>query len=294
MTHEREITEPVDLCRPDGRLNPDAVGWSRRPLHRANLRGWGRAKRWEHWGVVTPTHILGLVASSLDYAGVQSLYLLDRRTGRETTAEAVVPFARGTVLPPVSGAGPVRARGGKLTVAVDQGPDGSTVRASAPGVEVDLTVPLPPGHESLGVVVPWSTRRFQYTVKDIGRPVHGTLTVDGTAYPVSIVGLILCFQIAASPDICVSSGRTIPSKGAASMPNHSAIRPHIQSPPDGAIYAIDPDIPHDRQRVVVTAHGAPRGSRLVLDDGRQSRADRPLLWLPDPGRRQIALVAADG
>ncbi len=145
MTHEREITEPVDLCRPDGRLNPAAVGWSRRPLHRANLRGWGRAKRWEHWGVVTPTHILGLVASSLDYAGVQSLYLLDRRTGRETTAEAVVPFARGTVLPPVSGDGPVRARGGNLTIAVDQGPDGSTLRASAPGVEVDLTVPLPAG-----------------------------------------------------------------------------------------------------------------------------------------------------
>ena len=96
MTHEREITEPVDLCRPDGRLNPDAVGWSRRPLHRANLRGWGRAKRWEHWGVVTPTHILGLVASSLDYAGVQSLYLLDRSTGRETTAEAVVPLTRTT------------------------------------------------------------------------------------------------------------------------------------------------------------------------------------------------------
>jgi penicillin-binding protein 1C len=73
-----------------------------------------------------------------------------------------------------------------------------------------------------------------------------------------------------------------------------AIRPHIQNPPNGAIYAIDPDIPHDRQRVIVTAHGAPRGARLVLDDGRQSRADRPLLWLPDPGRRKIALVAADG
>ena len=39
-TKEREINEPVDLAAPDGRrLNPDAVGWSRRPLHRANLRG---------------------------------------------------------------------------------------------------------------------------------------------------------------------------------------------------------------------------------------------------------------
>ena len=73
-----------------------------------------------------------------------------------------------------------------------------------------------------------------------------------------------------------------------------SIKPHIQSPPDGAIYAIDPDIPEARQRVVVSAHGAPRGSRVVLDDGRQARADRPVLWLPAPGRREIALVAADG
>ena len=111
MTHEREITEPVDLCRPDGRLNPAAVGWSRRPLHRANLRGWGRAKRWEHWGVVTPTHILGLVASSLDYAGVQSLYLLDRRTGRETAAEAVVAVGPGAAPPRAPHPRPPRAPG---------------------------------------------------------------------------------------------------------------------------------------------------------------------------------------
>ncbi|MEV5398578.1 hypothetical protein AB0N26_20700 [Streptomyces cellulosae] len=43
MTAEREITSPVDLCLPDGRLNPAAVGWTRRPLHRANLRGRLRA-----------------------------------------------------------------------------------------------------------------------------------------------------------------------------------------------------------------------------------------------------------
>ncbi|MFR9780221.1 DUF2804 domain-containing protein [Micromonospora sp. MS34] len=185
MTHEREITEPVDLCLPDGRLNPAAVGWSRRPLHRANLRGWGRVKRWEYWGIVTPTHVVGLVASSLDYAGVHSVYVLDRRTRVETDTEVVVPFARGTAFPAVSGAGEVRATGGRLAIDVDQRPGGSTIRATAPGVEVDLEAPLPPGHESLGVVVPWSTRRFQYTVKDVGRPVRGTLRVDGTAYRVS-------------------------------------------------------------------------------------------------------------
>ncbi|WP_426504456.1 hypothetical protein ACPPVO_43805 [Dactylosporangium sp. McL0621] len=47
MTHEKETVEPIDLCPPIGQLNPAAVGWTRRPPHRANLRGWGRTKRWE-------------------------------------------------------------------------------------------------------------------------------------------------------------------------------------------------------------------------------------------------------
>src|SRR6185436_4983704 len=34
---ERELTAPIDLCDPQGRLSPAAVGWSRVPLVRANL-----------------------------------------------------------------------------------------------------------------------------------------------------------------------------------------------------------------------------------------------------------------
>lgn len=187
MTHERELTEPVDLCLPNGRLNPAAVGWTRRPLHRANLRGWGRAKRWEYWGVVTPSHILGLTASSLDYAGVHGVYVLERATGKELSKDVVVPFARGTRFPPRGGLGTGTAsvRGPGLAIDIDQRPDGSSIRATAPGVEIDLTVPLPAGHESLGVVIPWSERRFQYTVKDVGRPVRGTLKVHDRTHVVS-------------------------------------------------------------------------------------------------------------
>ena len=185
MTREREITEPVDLCLSNGRLNPAAVGWTRRPLHRANLRGWGRVKRWEYWGIVTPSHIVGLVASSLDYAGVHGVYVLNRATGKELSTDVVVPFARGATFPPRSGLGTASARGGGLAIDIDQRPDGSSIRATAPGVEIDLTVPLPPGHESLGVVIPWGERRFQYTVKDVGRPVRGTLTVHDQTHAVS-------------------------------------------------------------------------------------------------------------
>ncbi|CND70978.1 Protein of uncharacterised function (DUF2804) [Mycobacterium tuberculosis] len=177
-THEREITGPVDLCLPDGRLDPDAVGWTRKPLHRANLRGWGRVKRWEYWGIVTPRHIIGLVASSIDYAGVHGVWVLDRETGEEFAKDAVVPFARGAVFPDRSGAGEASVRGGGVAVGVRQSPSGSRVRALAPGVaDLDVEIPLPDGHESLGVVIPWGPRRFQYTVKDVGRPVAGRLTL---------------------------------------------------------------------------------------------------------------------
>lgn len=173
---------PVDLCLPDGRLDPEAVGWTRRPLHRANLRGWGRTKRWEYWGVVTPAHVIGIVASSIDYAGVHGIYVLDRATGAEVSKDAVVPLARGTVMPDRSGEGTARARGGSLAIDIRQSPGGTTLRAVAPGVEVDLEMSLPDGHESLGVVVPWGPRLFQYTVKDVGRPVRGRLVLDSAEH----------------------------------------------------------------------------------------------------------------
>lgn len=182
MTHEREITGPVDLCDASGRLNPDAVGWTRRPLHRANLRGWGRAKRWEYWGVVTDSHVVALTVSSLDYAGVQQIYVLDRATGEETVRETTVPLARGVRLPDRSGEGSAGAVAGGLRVELSEEVGGTRLSASADGVSVELLAARPEGHESLGVVVPWSSRRFQYTVKDVARPVSGALTLAGVRH----------------------------------------------------------------------------------------------------------------
>ncbi len=184
MDTEREITEAVDLCGPDGRLSPDAVGWSRHPLHRTALRGWGRTKRWEYWGLVTPEHILGITVSSLDYAGVHSVYLLERATGSETTADAVVPLARGGRLAPRCGVGGSRMSAGGLRIALDETPEGTRIRVRTPVVDLDVVALLPDGHESLSVVVPWSRRLFQYTVKDLGRPLRGRLRVAGAAYAV--------------------------------------------------------------------------------------------------------------
>ena len=72
----REITEPVRLVREDGRLDPASTGWTRRQLHDTDrigrgAYGWGRNKRWEYWGIVTPTHIVALTMAGLDFANVR-------------------------------------------------------------------------------------------------------------------------------------------------------------------------------------------------------------------------------
>jgi hypothetical protein len=183
---EREITEPVDLCR-GRRLNPAAIGYTRRPLHRTAVPGWGRTKRWEYWGLMTPTHMVGVTVSSLDYAGVEALYVLDRATHRETVHAGVVPLARRVELPEQTGRGRARARAGALAIEIDEEPGATRIRASAPGIELDA-VAARTGRDSLGVVVPWSATRFQYTVKDVGRPLAGALVIDGVEHDLGAPG----------------------------------------------------------------------------------------------------------
>ena len=64
-------------------------------------------------------------------------------------------------------------------------------------------------------------------------------------------------------------------------------RARILSPVNGAVIAIDPDIPMANQRVIVRASG---GARVLLASGEAA----PALWLPPPGRHVLRLVDASG
>ena len=70
-------------------------------------------------------------------------------------------------------------------------------------------------------------------------------------------------------------------------------RPRIVSPANGAVLALDPDIPPARQRVAVTATGARAGARLRIGSATLP-ADAPQLWKPVPGRHVLRLVDEKG
>ncbi|PKQ32134.1 MAG: DUF2804 domain-containing protein [Actinobacteria bacterium HGW-Actinobacteria-2] len=185
---ERELTAPVALVGADGRLNPAAVGWARRPVVDTSgidgRRSWGRNKRWEYWNVVTPTHVVALTVSSVDYAAVNEVWVFDRASEQTWGQAPTVLPARGVVLPASLGDGPASASAPNLSIQITPTATGTHLRAEIPGVSIDITVTRPEAHECLAVVVPWSSKRFQYTVKDVALPAVGQLVIDQTTYPV--------------------------------------------------------------------------------------------------------------
>lgn len=175
----REIVAPVDLCDSRGQLNPGAVGWSRHPMHRANLRGRGRVKRWEYWAITQGDLVFAVTVSDLDYAALHAAYLLDG-DGNEVAETALVPLAR-VGLPDRSGSAPVSVRTKSLQIDLVPDTSGCELRVESERLRAEFRIERPTGHEALGVVVPWSPKRFQYTVKENTLPARGQVSVDGSA-----------------------------------------------------------------------------------------------------------------
>ncbi|SEH16656.1 penicillin-binding protein 1C [Sphingopyxis sp. YR583] len=75
---------------------------------------------------------------------------------------------------------------------------------------------------------------------------------------------------------------------------HAARRPRITSPISGSVYALDPDIPIDRQRLAVTVSGSVAGYRLILDKKTLGDADAGAQILPRPGVHMLTLVDPGG
>jgi hypothetical protein len=192
-----ELLSPVQLCDPGkpGSLNPAAVGWSRRPLHRCNLSGsWPRKKRWNYWAFMTDTHLFSLTVSNIDYAGLAFIYLADFESGSVHEETVLTPFGRGCELPEHVYED-VRFESRKLRISIEQ-VDRQPVAVDESGLpgcprtvsfcveaasfggqplRAELEASYPFEHETLNVVVPWDDRRFQFTAKHNTLPAHGVV-----------------------------------------------------------------------------------------------------------------------
>ena len=74
----------------------------------------------------------------------------------------------------------------------------------------------------------------------------------------------------------------------------AARRPRITNPAAGSVYALDPDVPIDRQRLAVAVSGDAGAHRVVLDGRSLGPADAHALILPGPGPHRLLLVDVGG
>jgi hypothetical protein len=193
-THELELTGPVDLCTPDGSvLNPAARGWSRHPLHRANLDGrFGANKRWDYWAVLAGDLVVSTLYSDVDRIGLADVYWADLVTGEHGGHAVIVP-ADAVSLPERPGTAPLLLDRDGLDLRLTDDERGThiTARWTEPdgrAGELDLFVARPAGHESLNVVIPWSDELFNFTSKHQARAATGTLRVGAREWEIGAPG----------------------------------------------------------------------------------------------------------
>ncbi|HKY14661.1 MAG TPA: DUF2804 domain-containing protein [Microthrixaceae bacterium] len=184
---ERELTEPVSLCRHDGSLEPAAVGWARRPLIDCTLPGsWGRRKRWDFWSVTGPGIAMNVTYADVDYLGLADVWFRDLDAGAQCSASVPRPLARGFRLAPRAGVGSVAMSSRRLELRLEDTGDGTRLEVTFPtragDFHAEVVVARPDGHESLTVVIPWTERRFQCTTKDVARPARGSITWGDRTY----------------------------------------------------------------------------------------------------------------
>lgn len=183
---ERELLAATDLCDAAGRLAPAAIGWSRHPLVRANLRGhWPRKKRWNFWNWISPGFVFSVTLADIDYAAFCQVTFIDFESGRTLSGTAVA--RPGTLDLPEHVERTVSFQSRAMTYR--NATDGGDLQVTFAGrarsgerITADFVVRRPPGQESLNLVVPWSADRFQLNSKHNTMPCEGAVIVADRTY----------------------------------------------------------------------------------------------------------------
>ncbi len=183
---ERELTSPVDLCDARGRLNSAAVGFSRRPLVRANLSGsWPRKKRWNFWNWIGPDFVFSVTLADIDLASFCAFTLTDFRDGAHWSGSS---YGRGGRIElPEQVEASVGYRSGSIDYSNRLDGDDLAVRfrgraRDGTALAAEFAVRRPNGHESLNVVVPWTPSRFQCNSKHAALPCDGEVRAGSRRY----------------------------------------------------------------------------------------------------------------
>lgn len=192
---QREITQAGPLLQADGSLAQ--VGWMRQPLLDCNLQAARfynlkflqplRTKRWDYYGITTPTHFFSFTLSDIGYLNMVFAYVVDfvNKTHHEETL--TLPLSKAVTLPRSSAAG-VSSFSNKSASMVFTAEEGRRLvsvqwpKFEGSGLHADLVLLEPEGQESMTIVIPIEERRFYYNRKINCMPASGKITYQGRTF----------------------------------------------------------------------------------------------------------------
>lgn len=189
---QRELREPSPLLDEQGNLIQ--VGWARQPLLDCNLEAARfyalrslqrfRIKRWDYYGVTTPTHFYSFTLADLGYAGQVFAYVVDFEAKTYHEQTLTLPLARGIVLPRNSTEGTSAFESNKAHLIFRAEPEGRRISVEWPGfgdkgLAGEVWLRLPPDHESMVIVIPIPGKRFYYNRKVNCLPAEGWIEYGG-------------------------------------------------------------------------------------------------------------------
>jgi hypothetical protein len=190
VTSEPRVTAPVDLCGPDGNLNPAAIGWSPQPLHDCDLSGSKTARKlWDHWWVIGDKGAFAMTYANLGCCGFVNVMFVDFEAKKQKV------FSKCALTSAASVTHGRQVRGGRtsfdkkgVTLVIDDDPAAAVTRLKAgyrksSGEQLSATflVQRPPAHQSLNVALPFVAGRgdrFQFTSKENTLPASGQVRLN--------------------------------------------------------------------------------------------------------------------
>ena len=184
---EKEIIVPTMLCDKKGNLNPEAIGYARKPIIDCNLSGhFMRKKKWNYWCVYGEDILFSATISHLDYAAVCFVYFLEYETQRYFEKTVLIPLGTKVkmstqVLETVSFAN------SELRIHMSHFDGDTHLSVICPDFDgerlhAELMIHHPADDDSLNVVIPWSRQMFQFTAKHHTLPTTGTVKIGNRRY----------------------------------------------------------------------------------------------------------------
>ena len=146
----------------------------------------GRARSsWNFWNWIAPDFVFSVTLADIDFASFCAFTLTDFRDGTHWAGGSYGLPGRFALPEHVEAS--VGFHGGGIEY--DNRIDGVGSRGALPrprrrphAIEADFAVHRPPGHESLNVVVPWTTTRFQCNSKHAALPCEGEVRAGDRRY----------------------------------------------------------------------------------------------------------------